>query len=202
LASVAGNYPIPFKPIPCIAEEGAITVSDSYIGPGGALTDAYTFATAISVGDVVSLHLDTGNTYALTRGMAVVTAVAANTEPIFGIVTAIEPHVKNANGLIANQSTWATMLANGYYRICSVVPLGVSAILEVNADGGSTAITVGAPLIWDLSEDAFVDNGTTFTGVFSLNYCAADDTSVLAAFVSPTGFATGDDDMCGYPVQA
>lgn len=182
----------------CILREGNITVAAGSIKAAGSdLQPGFTFAAEISDGDYVGLFLDSGNTSDATGFLPVVIAAAAAT-PIVGRVID-EPRWSNAPQ--ATQSTWADMLAGGYYRVAEVEFMTVTAAHGALVDGDTTDVTVGAPLKWDLSANAWQDAGTTFTGAFSFHHNATTAVESLVGFGHYTP-GSGDDDSIGIDVIA
>ena len=93
-------------------------------------------------------------------------------------------------GIIKSQPVWHKIpsatrswavgaLTNGTYRVASVVFPGLTMAFKALADGNSTAIEAGCPMKWSVGGDAFIDAGTTLTGVFSCHYTNAANTSCL-----------------------
>ena len=113
--SISGDYGFVTQ-IPCILEEGNITVNSSAYGPFGKMT-VCTFASEISKGDVVALSADPENTADATENNIVVTALANNVDLAIGRIIDEPKWVRQPT---ANQSTWADMLAAGYYRIANM----------------------------------------------------------------------------------
>ena len=72
---------------------------------------------------------------------------------------------------------------------------------KAESKGDGTAILNGAPVKWDLTEDAFQDAGTTYTGAFSFHYNNAADTSILVGY-SMILSGTSDADAVGMEVEA
>ena len=177
----------------CILDEGTCTLaSNALVETGKMGTNTYTMGSEISEGDFVALSLETYHTYALTGGLPVVEAGNA-TSGWIGIVKSTPVW----NKIPTATRSWASAaLTAGTYRVASVVfpSLNMALKAESKGDGGGT-IEVGAPLKWDLTEDAFIDAGTTFTGAMSFHYNVADDTEVLVGFGQYTG-ASGNTD-CG-----
>jgi hypothetical protein len=179
----------------CILNEGQINVtSGSLVETGKMGTNTYGFnvaASEIKEGDFVALSLQSYHTYANCGGLPVVEAGNA-TSGWIGIVksTPVWHKVPTAT------RPWAeAALTAGTYRVASVVFPSLNMALKAESKGNSTAIENGAPLKWDLTEDAFIDAGTTFTGAMSFHHNAADNTEVLVGFGQYSG-ASGNTD-CG-----
>lgn len=197
MTDIAGDFDFGF-PLTAILYEGNITVQTSLHTTGGSVKRTNcTFSAEVSVGDFVGLHVDTANTYAATNGLPVVQKVAA-TEGIIGIVEKIEAIRKMPS---ANQSTWSTMLSNGYYRVARVVFFIEGAIVGT-IDGSSIAVEVGAPLKYVISAGKFVDNGTTFGGFFSFHYSNSATAKGLIGIAPGVGQGGTNDDAVGLPAQA
>lgn len=155
----------------CILREGnlGVVTTGRHKAAGKDLEPTYTYAAEIKNGDYVSISVDASNTAALAgTGTPVVSGVIANTDAIIGRVIN-EPSLNNAPQ--TSQTTWATMIAKGYYRTAEVEMFCVT-----GAHGalvlGSAGITNGCPLKWDLSSNAYVDAGTTYTGAFCFHHWA------------------------------
>ena len=180
----------------CILYEGTITYARAAIKAAGSdLEPTFVFSAEISNGDYVGIHVGTDNTPSATGLLPVVTT-AATTAPIIGRVMN-EPEWNNSPQ--ANQATWGDMLSAGYYRTAVVEFTTVTGAHSAFVEG-TTDVLMGAPLRWDLSLDAWVDAGTTFTGAFSFHYCP--DATPEEALV---GFGTyaagsGDTDCAGSDV--
>lgn len=175
----------------CILEEGNITVATGRIKAGGTDLDPYyAFAAEISDGDYVSLSVNAANTPTATGFLPVVSYVAANTDAIIGRVID-EPRWNNTPA--ATTTTWSTMLGLGQYRVAEVelfCVTGAHAALVL----GSAGITNGAPVKWDLSSNAYVDAGTTFTGAFCFHHWAtASNAECLIGFGVYAGSGTNTD---------
>jgi len=170
--------------ITCILKEGNFTAgSDTFTQNGELVAPHGTLATAVSKGDLVSISTDTGNTAALTAGAPVVTAAAAGAN--FGLV-ATEPMWVVVPS--SSQTTWATQLAGDYYRIAEVWVdcTGMFDVTTVTA--GSTAVTPGDTLIWDNSDDGWIQ---AISGGFNVENGDAWDAS---------GADTGANAMIAAPV--
>lgn len=102
----------------CILDEGAITVGTAYT-LGGGKAPAYTFATEISIGMVVSVSTDTGNTWANTGGSIMVNRVANNGDLCFGVVIS-EPEWEKVPASTTAADSLAKRLAGKYHRVATV----------------------------------------------------------------------------------
>ena len=185
----------------CILYEGNITVSSSTLVENGKLgKNTYALATQVEEGDFVGLHSDSANTYANTGGLPVV-EYANTTGGWIGIVKSQPVFHKIPS---STQSSWnAARLTNGYYRVASVVFPTMNMAFKAQTKGDGTAILNGAPLKWDISEEAFIDFGdfrdNEAGGLFSFHYNNADDTNVLVGCGMFVG-AAGDNDRAGFTV--
>ena len=179
MVEMAGVYGSGLE-LTCILNEGNITVTSGTIVENGTLgKDTFSFATQVNEGDFVALDLDADNTYSNTGGIPVVEASNAD-GGIIGIVKS-QPVFNKAPS--ASQTSWnAARLTNGYFRVATVVFPCLQMAVKAQSKGDGTAIENGAPIKWDLSEDAYIDAGTTFTGAFSFHHNAADDTNILVGF--------------------
>lgn len=190
MANESGEYGALYN-LTCILYEGTITLTTTgtHKAAGKDLDPSYAFSAEISDGDYVGLHIDTGNTALLTGFLPVVTTVAA-ANPIIGRVIN-EPEWVIAPQ--ASQDTWSTQLAGGYFRVANVEFMTVTNAHCAQIEG-TTDVEVGAPLKWDLSEDAWVDAGTTFTGAFSFHYQPdASSLEGLVGFGQYAGTVAADD---------
>ncbi len=193
MANESGEYGALYH-LTCILHEGAITVTTTgtHKAAGKDLDPSFAFAAEISDGDYVGLHISTDNTALLTGFLPVVTTVAA-ANPVFGRVIN-EPEWVNAPQ--ATQNTWSTQLAGGYYRIANVEFMTVTNAHCAQIEG-ATDVEVGAPVLWDLSKDAWADSTTNFTGAFSFHYQPdASSLEGLVGFGHYTG-TSGNDNCVG-----
>ena len=182
----------------CILDEGTCTIaSNALVETGKMGTNTYSMGSEISEGDFVALSLETYHTYALTGGLPVVEAGNA-TQGWIGIVKSTPVW----NKIPTATRSWASAaLTAGTYRVASVVFPSLNMAFKAQSKGDGTALENGAPLRWDLSEDAFVDAGTTFTGAFTFHYNAADNTNVLVGLGQYSG-ASGNTDCAGFDMYA
>lgn len=197
---IAAEYGALFE-LTCILNEGNITVTTTgrHKVAGTDLDPTFAFATEISNGDYVSISVDSSNTAALAgAGTPVVEGVVTNADNIIGRVIN-EPEWNNAPA--ASQTTWATQMAKGYYRTANVEMMCVTGA-HTALVLGSAGITNGCPVKWDLSSNAYVDAGTTFTGAFCFHHWAtASNTECLIGF-GVFAASTGNDDLAGCEVIA
>lgn len=169
-------------PQACILKEGNITVS-SRAYSAGTYESVCTFAAELYKGDIVTLSADTGNTYEATGGLPVVQQVANSDTLVLGVITSEPRWVKEPT---TSQSTWATMLSGGYYRVATVEILaGVTGIYEATLTStGTTAIVPGVltTLSIDVSESnanhklTLTDNTTSGLGWLPLTYATGAGT--------------------------
>ena len=205
-SSIAGDYPQRFPlRLTCILKEGNITVTSSgtSFSAIGDTEARYAFAAQLSEGDVVGLSNDTGNTYAATGGIPVVEK-AVNTESlVFGRIVSSPDWLNTSPS--SSQSTWATMLSSGYYRIALVeVWMGITKVQDaiVQHDGSNAvAIGVGTTLNLNITDCyayhdlRFIAASANGTGVIPFHYVAAgsagDLTTILVGITGPMYAVTG-----------
>ena len=97
-----------------------------------------------------------------------------------------------------SDTTWANTLSNGWYRIATVVMPSVTMAFKAAVQG--TAITTGAPVEYDVSENAFVDAATTFdTGCFSFHNAETDGENALIGIGFNTKAGGTTNDCYGHP---
>ena len=185
----------------CILDEGNITFTENSLVETGKMgTPVYGFAgTQINEGDFVCLSERTIHTYANCGGLPAVKAADA-TDGWIGIVKTQPVWNKLPSAAVTYA---AASLTAGTFRVASVVFPGVNMAFKALCDGG-TPTTVGAPVNWDASENAFVINGNfaahNVGGTFSFHYTNTDDTSILVG-VGMWGGASGNTDMAAFDVQ-
>ena len=177
----------------CILDEGTCTLaSNALVETGKMGTNTYTMASEIKEGDFVAISIGhTFQTYANCGGLPVVEAGNA-TNGWIGIVKSTPVWHKIPT---ATRSWDANALSNGTYRVASVVFPSLNMALKAESKGDGTPILMGAPVKWDLTTDAFVDAGTTFTGAMSFHYNAAAATEVLVGFGQYSSHSSDTD--CG-----
>ena len=177
----------------CILDEGTATVNSGALVETGKMgTNTYTMGSEIKEGDFVAMSIGhTFQTYANCGGLPVVEAGNA-TNGWIGIVKTTPVWHKIPT---ATRSWDSTALTAGTYRVASVVFPSLNMALKAESKGNSTPILMGSPVKWDLTEDAFIVAGTTFTGAMSFHYNVADNTEVLVGFGQYSG-ASGNAD-CG-----
>ena len=187
----------------CILNEGTCTLASGALVETGKMgTNTYTMGSEISEGDFIGLDNETFHTYANCGGLPVV-AVAGSTDGWIGIVKSTPVW----NKIPTATRSWAVgALTGGTYRVASVVFPGCSMAFKALCDGTEgAATTVGAPVNWDASENAFAVNGNfaahNVGGTFSFHYTAADDTSILVG-VGMWGGASGNTAMAAFDCQA
>lgn len=142
--------------VTCILKEGNITVNSTTLHnyKGKNVRETYaSFASEVGKGSLVVISTDTGNTAAATGGLPVVENVTG-AELAIGVVLS-DPEVIT-NMPTTNQTTWSTMLSNKFYRIANVGLFCKSIIPGLTPEAGSTAITPGNSVIYDVSADGFV----------------------------------------------
>lgn len=193
--SQSGNYGFVTQ-IPCILKEGNITYNSSGYGPFGKMA-INTFAAEICKGDIVALSTDTANTADATENNIVVTALANDVHLAIGRIID-EPKWVRQPG--ASQTTWATMLASGYYRIATVelfIPMSIFKATLVCDD--KAAITPGtAELIDILASASTTAHGLVVVDIASggsanmipLTYVAKATTGSFSVLIGFKGFGS------------
>lgn len=178
----------------CILKEGNLTYADYGHGADGYYEPVVTIASPIKKGDWVVLSEDTANTYAATKGIPVVKAIAAGTLDI-GVVVSEPEWVKVPT---ASQNTWSSMLTGQYYRIASVTFPSFVGVAKAVLDGQNAANIVpgiGTTLKVDASASTALSGGPVTLCVIDavsggtaslipLHYAAAStsDYSMMVAF--------------------
>ena len=195
--TISGDYGFVTQ-IPCILKEGNITHNSSAYGPFGKQS-VDTFASEISKGDVVALSTDTANTADATDNNIVVTQLANGADLAIGIIIDEPKWVGFARPTVS-QSTWADMLAAGYYRIATValfIPMSIYKATLVCAN--ATAITPGTAGNLDIDASASLalhglsvvdvaNNGSS--NMIPLTYAAQSATATVSILVGFKGFGT------------
>ena len=197
-SDISGQYDFGPK-ITCILKEGNITVSSRAYANGIRQT-VCTFASELYKDDVVALSTDTGNTYAATDGLPVVTAVSNGVDLVCGKIISEPVWVKEPT---SSQTTWATMLAGGYYRIATVQLWNCIAVFDavlVTADavavtpGGTTLLDFDVSAITARTYDVPVVNDIAGAAgsadVFSFHYQAKAAGAVVSVLLGVKGFGT------------
>lgn len=174
-SNIAGDLSSGRLGIPCILEEGALTVADTYNEVGQKVTTASP-AAPIAVEDLVYLIPGVKNLGAETRLNPVVAKLAAGTF-YAGVVTSTPRWVNVPKESLAftdcDNGDWATILSGRYYRMATVVFFGVTGMFKgtITADG-SNEVAIGAPgdLKWDVSLGTFVPVNSGGTGLLPMHY--------------------------------
>ena len=136
-----------------ILKEGNITVNSSAYGMFGKTT-VCTFASEICKGDIVALSTDTANTCSATGDHAVVAPIANGVDLAFGRVID-EPKWACDAQPTSSQSTWATMLSSGYYRIATIQLLVPMVVLKATlVCANAAAIVPGTAELIDIDASA------------------------------------------------
>lgn len=125
--------------LPCILYEGVATVTANVMGPDGYYDKGISFASPLVKDQWVTLDVQTENTYAATKGLPVVKAIAAGSLVLGQIVS--EPTIKVAPATTPT-STWAAHLTGGFYRIATVWFPCVTAVTKATHVNAATAAVV------------------------------------------------------------
>ena len=206
ISTIAGSRPQRFPlRLTCILKEGDITVAASGVAYSdiGDTSATYTFASELSEGDVVGLSDDSGNTYALTGGNVVVEKPETTESLIFGRIVTLPDKMENNPS--STQTTWATMLSSGYYRMAMVeVWMGITKVEEAvvkTANTHSVAIGVGTTLNFNLTgayanqDLRFITAAANGTGVIPFHYVAHGgggvEATILVGITGPMYAVTG-----------
>jgi hypothetical protein len=151
--------------MPVILDEGAPTVgaSGTYFDTMGTTAKNITWAYPLAEGELVALSNDTGNTWALTRGIAVVERAQTTESLVIGRIRTISsgrPQVEPAAS--ADADTLAERLAGRYYRtaVIEVFVANGAYKAEVYHDG-SNAVAIG--VVSDLSVNITSEYASTRT---------------------------------------
>lgn len=171
--------------VTCILDEGAVTVgtANTVLGTDGLLQPGYTYTveSQLNKGDYIEFKIDTGVTYAATRGRPVVTAVEGTTG-VYGKIISEPQATTNLTQLTAsaNADTLAERLAGGYYRYAQVA-IFANACERVAVNG--TDVLVGSDLIYDVSAKQFgVGAGSGEHGLISAHYSTTAGEYVLGFY--------------------
>ena len=139
-----------------ILKEGNITVQSDLHNYNGSVVsnDFVSFASPLVKGDLIELSADTANTMDATGGLPVVCPAGTSSNLAIGFIAEHPEHIVKMPS--ENQSTWADMLSNGYYRIAKAYIWCSNIYDGLTPDAESNAITPGNSLIWDISSAGFV----------------------------------------------
>ncbi len=178
-AAIAGNVNRGGIELPCILQEGNITVAANTFGPDGYKDTGVTLASGLVKDEWVVLSTDTANTYIATYGLPVVTKIATGSLILGKIIS--EP--KWAAALpTSSQNTWSTMLAGKYFRVATVWFPGVTGAEKVLLNGADTAAIVPGVAGTILVDDSATDTLSAAGGVVML--AAADAANGGAGIIS------------------
>ena len=183
------------KQMSVILKEGNITIGAGFDFMGSG-TGTVSLASGLDQGDWVALSADTGNTYAATGGLPVVTALANGADLCIGRIIDTPRWVKIP---ATSQTTWATMLAGGYYRVATieVFPMLVGKATLVTAN--AAAIVPGTVGIIDVDASASAAAGILSVvdvasggsnSMFSFHYAAQAEGVTVSLLIGMTGFGT------------
>ncbi len=187
------------EPLPTILFEGAPTVTDDALGPDGYTDTVITFASPLKKDDIVVMDVQTENTYAATKGLAVAKAIAAGTLIVGRIITT--PKLARAPPNTAAGNTWAKQLAGEYYRTATVQWFGIAGVCKAIIKGQNAAAIVpgvAGTMKIDASDSIALQGGVVTlaiedvanggAGIVSFHYipAAAADVSALVGFVGGT----------------
>lgn len=179
----------------CILKEGTITCGRS-LTAGGYLNTA-TPATPLD-GQWVALSADAANTFDATGGLPVVAALADDVHLMIGKVISTPVWVKEPTAL---QTTWADMLAAGYYRVATVevFPMSIAKATLVTANANDVIPGEVGILDVDASATAAATDGNLSVidvasggsdDMFSFHYQAQTTGVTTSILVGRKGFGT------------
>lgn len=179
----------------CILKEGNVTCGRS-LTAGGYLNTA-TPATPLD-GQWVALSVDTANTFDATGGLPVVTALANDVHLMIGKVITTPAWEKEPT---ASQTTWADMLAAGYYRVATVevFPMSICKATLVTANANDVIPGEVGILDVDASATAAATDGNLSVidvdsagsnDMFSFHYQAKAAGVTTSILVGRKGFGT------------
>lgn len=182
----------------CILKEGTITCGRS-LTAGGYLNTA-TPATPLD-GQWVALSADDANTFDATGGLPVVAALENDVHLMIGKVISTPVWVKEPTAL---QTTWADMLAAGYYRVATVEVFPMSICKATLKTTGTAAIVPGTVGILEVDASATAaatDGNLSVVDVssggsndmFSFHYQAKESGVTTSILVGRKGFGTVTD---------
>lgn len=200
VSTIAGDFGGGIQ-MTCILAEGVPTVSTASMTGAGAKETTYTFATPMSMGEIVAISAATENTYISTKGLPVV-KIVANGEFVIGRVIS-EPRLVRTIPNTAAGDTWAKALAGEYYRVATVeIWGGITAIQTatlVTTDTAAVTPGLQAGLTCDVSRTnsdktlCLNDLSSGGVGFYPFHYCAkltAADYTILVGIMAPTTAAT------------
>jgi hypothetical protein len=189
----------------CILKEGNITVvsSGTAYSDVGDTSATYTFASQLKEGDIVGLSDVSGNTFTLTGGKPVVERAEDSETLVFGKIKTLPDKMESNPS--STQSTWATMLSSGYFRLANVeVWAGITKIEEaVVQTNGTNAVEIGVGTTLNVNlADCYANQDLRFitaaangTGVIPLHYVESgtvgDETTILVGITGPMYAVTG-----------
>lgn len=168
-AAIAGNVNRGGIELPCILQEGNITVAANTFGPDGYKDTGVTLASGLVKDEWVVLDTDTANTFIATYGLPVVKKITSGSLLLGKIVS--EPRWMAALPT-TSQNTWATMLAGKYVRVATVWFPGVTGAEKVKLSGANAAAIVPGVAATIIVDDSGTDTLTAAGGVVTLG--AAD----------------------------
>lgn len=183
--------------LPCILNDGTLTVSAGVYGPDGMTDTGISLGTRLYKDQYVTLDTDAANTYAATGGLPVVVGLSATSLIIGKIIS--EP--KFVATPTSTSSTRATILANKWYRVATVEFFGISGVAKATLVGANTANVVpGTAALLQIDQSAsdalaaagsaetlsVYDVASGGTGLISFHYAAAG-TATVSILVGFTG---------------
>ena len=194
VSTISGDFGV-VRQMSVILKEGNITIGTGFDFMGSS-TGTVALATGLEQGEWVALSDDTGNTYDATGGLPVVCTVANNNDLVIGRIIDTPRWVKIP---ATSQTTWATMLAGGYYRVATieVFPMLVGKATLVTANAAAIVPGTVGTLDVDVSGSAGVaglvvndiaSGGSNY--MFSFHYAAQAEGATVSLMIGMTGFGT------------
>lgn len=192
----------------CILNEGAptFTASGTVFDPLNTTSKVISWATPLTVGNMVAICVETTCTWAATGGIPVVEKPTDGEAYVYGIVVSLpEAPTFPSSSLAAD--TLAERLAGEFYRVAEVEFFGIDRFVKAEVyQDGSNAVAVGttATLKHNLTSD-YADNDTTEikltavasggTGTVAMHHVAAgsaaDVSNCLVGLTGPLTCNTG-----------
>ena len=190
---IAGTFGTHGPIIPCILDEGAVTVVSGKDSRGYEI-DVNVFSSLLSRGNLVAISNDVACTWSATGGSPVVERAVTGESLVIGVIDT-EPELCEFAKTSASADTLAERLSAKFYNVANVRILGgITAIMkaEVTLDG-TNGVTVGqcATLKQNITSD-YADNETTEIKLIT----AANGGTGLVAFHYVADGEAGDTVNC------
>ncbi len=195
-SAIAGKYPqqFPIK-IPCILDEGTITVASTAYDRANTKDNSYVFQYELEEGDYVALSNEEDNTYVATGGIPVVERALTTEKLVVGKLVSTPKVLRELPATSGVADTWTKRLPAKYYRIAELQLLaGITEVTKATVmcdNSHPCAIGVGTTLKLNIV-DAYANHCLTFDSV------ASGGTGVIPFHYAPAG-TDGDEYtiLCG-----